>query len=182
MTASGVLRAADRRFRPWKNGGGETAEIVVAPPGADFESFSWRISTAIVAASGPFSAFPGVDRVLSVVDGDGAMVLTVGENEHRLDAASNPLAFPGDVPAAALLEGGGLLDFNVMVRRPLRAEVTRGPFDPARKCASERARYVLLLEEGAGLERLDLVVLATAAPALVAALAGTNVLDARIVG
>ena len=39
MTASGLYRRADRVFRPWKNGGGETAEILVAPPGADFEDF-----------------------------------------------------------------------------------------------------------------------------------------------
>lgn len=59
MTAPGIYRTADRVFRPWKNGGGETAEILAFPAGAGFDDFSWRISTAIVAASGPFSAFPG---------------------------------------------------------------------------------------------------------------------------
>ncbi len=181
MTARGIYRAADRVFRPWKNGGGETAEIVASPPGADFDSFDWRLSTAIVAASGPFSAFPGVDRVLSVLEG-GPMVLTIGADEHRLDAASEPVAFAGDTPTAARLDGDRLLDFNVMVRRPLRASVVRGPFDPAGGCPGERRRFVLLLEAAAGLSALDLVDPRAADPALVRALAGTGVLDVRILG
>lgn len=181
MTATGIFRLSDRLFSPWKNGGGETAEIVVSPPGADFGNFDWRISTAIVATPGPFSTFPGVDRVLTVLEG-GAMVLTIGTHESRLDALSEPLFFPGDLPAAARLEGEALLDFNVMVRRPLRAQVVRGPLDPGRRCAGTRARLAMLLEERAGLARLDLVDLEAAAPPLVAALAGSHVLDVHISG
>jgi environmental stress-induced protein Ves len=181
MTEPGVFRRAERVFRPWKNGGGETAEIAVSPPGADFENFDWRISTAIVAASGPFSVFAGVDRVLAVLEG-GAMVLSVDGREHRLDAAGRPFAFSGDVPVCAHLESDRLLDFNVMVRRPLRARVTRGPLVPGGPDPGERARLALLLEDRAGLGRLDLVDLRVAAPALVAALAGAPALDVRISG
>ena len=179
MAATGIFRLSDRVFRPWKNGGGETAEIAVSPAGADFEHFDWRISTAIVAVSGPFSAFPGVDRVLTVLEG-GAMVLSVGKLERRLDVGSEPFRFPGDVPAVARLEGQALLDFNVMVRRPLRTEVTRRPLDTGRHDVNDRARLALLLEDRAGLQRLDLIDLAAAAPSLVAALAGTQVLAVRI--
>src|SRR5690606_386633 len=77
--------ASARQFRPWKNGGGETAEIAVSPAGAGFDDFDWRISTAIVAQSGPFSGFPGVDRVLTVIEG-GAMELTVAGEARHLDA------------------------------------------------------------------------------------------------
>lgn len=181
MTATGIFRLSDRVFRPWKNGGGETAEITVSPPGADFDHFDWRISTAIVAASGPFSTFPGMDRVLTVLEG-GAMVLSVGGREQRLDAAGVPFSFPGDIPAAARLENEALLDFNVMVRRPLRARVTRGPLVPGCRDANEHARLALLLEDRAGLARLDLIDLEAASPALVAALAGAQVLDVRIAG
>ncbi len=181
MTEQGVFRRSERVFRPWKNGGGETAEIVVSPPDADFDTFDWRISTAIVAASGPFSVFAGVDRVLTVLEG-GAIALSVEGREHRLDAAGRPFAFSGDVPVHASLEGDRLLDFNVMVRRPLRAQVTRGPLRPGGPEAGERARLTLLLEDRAGLSRLDLVDLRVAAPALVAALAGAPALDVRITG
>jgi uncharacterized protein len=181
MTTAGIFRLSDRVFRPWKNGGGETAEIVVSPPGADFESFDWRISTAVVATSGPFSAFPGVDRVLTVLEG-GAMVLSVGDQEQRLDAACEPFSFPGDLPSGAQLEGGELLDFNVMVRRPLRAEVVRGPLVPGSSGSNERARLALLLEDRAGLSRLDLVDLESASASLLAELAGAQVLDVRFSG
>ena len=49
---------------PWKNGGGETAEIAVSPPGAALDDFDWRLSMARVETDGPFSAFPGIDRTL----------------------------------------------------------------------------------------------------------------------
>lgn len=181
MSATGIFRVSDRVFRPWKNGGGETAEITVSPLGADFDNFDWRISTAIVATSGPFSTFPGVDRVLTVLEG-GAMVLTVGTQDHRLDSGSAPFAFPGDLSAAAQLADKALLDFNVMVRRPLRAQVARGPLQLGQHDANTRARIALLLEDRAGLTRLDLVDLEAIDPALGTALAGADTLDVRITG
>ena len=54
---------------PWKNGGGTTAEIAAFPDGAGFNAFDWRISLAEVASDGPFSAFPGIDRTLMLVEG-----------------------------------------------------------------------------------------------------------------
>ncbi|HTN13151.1 MAG TPA: HutD family protein [Acetobacteraceae bacterium] len=181
MTEAGVFRRAARVFRPWKNGGGETAEIVAAPHGAGIDDFAWRISTAIVAGSGPFSLFPGIDRVLAVLEG-GAVTLTLGGSSHRLDSASAPFAFPGDLPVGARLEGAALLDFNVMVRRPLRATVRRGRFAPARRAADEAGHLLLLLAERAGLAQFDLVDLGQAAPGLIAALADAPVLEVRISG
>ena len=159
-----VYPARDRLFRPWKNGGGETAEIVASPPGAGFEAFDWRISTALVASDGPFSAFPGIDRVLTVIEGE-PMQLSLQGQVHTLDAASPPLAFAGDVPCSATLAGGPVLDFNVMVRRPLRAEVTRGPL-PGTLPEATLTHLALLLAAGGGLSRLDLVDLGQAGPAL----------------
>ena len=105
----GVYPAAERQFRPWKNGGGQTAEIAVSPAGAGFGDFDWRISTAIVATDGPFSCFPDVTRVLTVIEG-GAMRLRVSGQVHLLDAASPPLVFPGEAPCAAELTAGPLLN------------------------------------------------------------------------
>lgn len=64
-----VFHRAARRFVPWKNGGGRTAEILASPAGAGLDDFAWRISTAEVATSGPFSLFPGVQRCLTVIEG-----------------------------------------------------------------------------------------------------------------
>ncbi|MBV9975040.1 MAG: HutD family protein, partial [Hyphomicrobiales bacterium] len=59
-----VLRAGQHRRMPWKNGGGETTEIIASPEGAGLDEFDWRISMARVATDGPFSRFAGVDRTL----------------------------------------------------------------------------------------------------------------------
>lgn len=163
----GVYPLSNRKFRRWKNGGGETAEILVLPADAGFDDFDWRISTAIVARDGPFSTFPGVDRMLAVIEG-GPMRLTVAGQEYRIDAASPPLSFPGDAACTARLEGMAVLNFNLMLRRPLRAKVIRGPLGPMQDAA--RARLALLLEDRAGLSRLDLVDLDRADPDLVVAL------------
>ena len=169
---------AARRFQPWKNGSGRTAEIAAMPPGAGLDDFDWRISTAVVAQSGPFSVFAGVDRVLAVIEG-GAMTLTVAGQSRHLDAASDPFAFPGDAPADAVLTGPALLDFNVMVRRPLRARVRRGPLVVTAK-PDACAHLALLLADAGGLRRLDLVDLSTAPPAVRAGLAGAAALDVTI--
>ena len=111
-----ILRAADRIATPWKNGGGTTREVAAFPPGAGLDAFAWRISLADIAADGPFSAFPGVDRVLTVIDGAG-LVLDVEGRAVTLDAASPPLAFPGEAEVAARLSDGPIRDLNLMVRR-----------------------------------------------------------------
>ena len=174
---NGVHRLRNRTFSRWKNGGGETAELVVSPPGAGFDDFDWRISTALVASDGPFSCFPGVDRVLTVIEG-GPMMLTIDGRDHRLDECSPPLAFPGDAACSARLCGPPLLDFNVMLRRPLAARVRKGPLLAAG--GSARARLALLLEDRAGLSRLDLVDLNAADPRLMAALAGVQAISVEI--
>jgi len=161
---SGLYPAADRVFRPWKNGGGTTAEILCWPEGAGFDDFTLRLSTARVEASGPFSAFPGVDRALTVIDG-GDMVLHLGGASHVL-APLQPFAFAGDMPCAAVVDAP-LLDFNVMVRRPLAARVWVGTM-------AAEARFALLLEPKAGLQPLDLVDLHHADAGLVAALTGAR--------
>lgn len=103
--------------RPWKNGGGETRELAVAPPGAGLDDFDWRISCAQVAAGGPFSAFPGVDRSLVVLEGAGLRLDFGGGETHTLTADSAPLAFAGEQAVHAALLDGPVGDFNVMTRR-----------------------------------------------------------------
>ena len=101
---------------PWKNGQGETAEVAVAPEGAGLSAFDWRVSMASVTADGAFSAFPGVDRTLSVLSGAGIR-LAVDGRARDLTAASAPFSFPADRPAEAALLGGPVTDLNVMTRR-----------------------------------------------------------------
>lgn len=110
-----ILRSAGHRQMPWKNGKGVTTEIAVFPEGASVDGFDWRISMAKVPESGPFSAFPGVDRVLAVLEGE--MVLSVGDRPpEALNPSSPAIAFPGDTPTSAVVLHE-VTDLNVMIRR-----------------------------------------------------------------
>ncbi|MFF4495096.1 HutD family protein [Streptomyces sp. NPDC001546] len=111
-----ILRAADRTAAPWKNGGGVTREIAAGPEGAGTEDFDWRVSLAEVAADGPFSRFPGVDRTLTLAEGAG-MELTLAGARRRLDERYAPGDFPGDEPTDCRLLDGPVVNFNVMYRR-----------------------------------------------------------------
>ncbi len=103
---------------PWKNGGGTTREIASWPAGAALDDFGWRVSIATIAAPGPFSIFPGVDRNIMLLDGDGVRLRSDdGEIDHRLDAPHKPFAFSGDAAIDCTLFGGASSDFNVMTRR-----------------------------------------------------------------
>lgn len=116
-----VLRWSEYRSMPWKNGGGTTREVasgVVQAPLASAEpadDFDWRVSIADVDAGGPFSSFPGIDRVITLVEGEG-MVLTVDGTPQSVGPLS-PFAFSGDAVTDCLLEAGAVRDMNVMTRR-----------------------------------------------------------------
>jgi hypothetical protein len=112
-----ILRSASYRRMAWKNGGGETTEIAIAPAGATLDKFDWRVSMARVGTSGPFSIFPGIDRTLAVIEGDGIVLHPAGRGEIRLDTGSAPYAFPADLAVGATLIGGAIDDLNVMTRR-----------------------------------------------------------------
>ncbi|MDK8874308.1 MULTISPECIES: HutD family protein [Paracoccus] len=112
-----ILKAADHRRMPWKNGRGETVEIAVHPQGAGLTDFGWRVSMAGVSEDGDFSIFPQIDRTLAVLTGEGIELDVQGQARRRLTPESGPLAFPADVPTSARLLGGPITDLNVMTRR-----------------------------------------------------------------
>lgn len=105
---------ADYRRVRWKNGLGWTTELAVQPAEGEFD---WRVSIAEVDADCQFSCFPGIDRSILVLSGEG-MALTVGDQlPVHLRAGGEPLVFSGDSPARAQLLDGPTRDFNVMTRR-----------------------------------------------------------------
>ena len=111
-----LLRAVDRAPVPWKNGGGVTREIAAWPARSDLDSFDWRVSMATVETGGPFSNFPGIDRVLVVLEGE--LVLTINDGaDLTIDSRSEPAAFPGDAAVIAKTPSAPVTDLNVMTRR-----------------------------------------------------------------
>ncbi len=126
MTTTTVLRAADGRRMPWKNGGGETVEIATHPSASGLDGIEWRVSLAAMTADGPFSAFPGLDRTLVVVQGEGIELRIGRQDPVRLDATSDPLGFAADAACTARLLSGPVTNLNVMTRRSrFRHAVTR---------------------------------------------------------
>ncbi|KAA0596517.1 environmental stress-induced protein Ves [Azospirillum lipoferum] len=109
------LTPADHRRVPWKNGGGVTTELAVEP--AADGRFVWRVSIADVVEPGPFSAFPGYDRLIAVVEGEGMRLSVDGEppvERRRLDPA---FAFPGEAPVWCEPIAGPIRDVNLILDR-----------------------------------------------------------------
>lgn len=112
------LTPADARRVPWRNGRGVTEEMAIGPAGATFEAgdFAWRVARAGVVEDGPFSAFPGFDRVLVVTDGAGLRLVHGGAPAVTLaPRVAHP--FRGDEPTSAALVAGPVRDLNVLARR-----------------------------------------------------------------
>ncbi len=110
-----VLLAKDCPAMPWRNGGGQTRELLTWPAGSAPDQWQLRISRADIDYDGPFSAFPGVQRWFAVLKGAG-VALRFGSTEQCLRAGDAPLSFDGAAaPGCRLLEGR-TQDLNLMVR------------------------------------------------------------------
>ena len=185
MTAR-IIRSADYRRMRWKNGQGETAEVAIGPEGATLADFDWRISMASVEADGPFSAFAGIDRTLTVVAGAGLRLSPRGSPAVALTVASAPFSFAGDVAVDATLCGGPVTDLNVMTRRDRAWHRVRRVTTGTVAAAAEASAVFLVAADATGarlavngractLGPLDTLELAVGGPA-------AEVLDAGVAG
>lgn len=112
-----ITRLADCPPRPWKNGLGRTRELAIHPPCAGMDDFLWRVSVAEVESAAPFSALPGIDRVIALLDGAGFTMQMDDGRRHALTTPCIPFAFRGETGVDAALLGGPSRDFNLMLRR-----------------------------------------------------------------
>jgi len=120
-----VIPAASLLAAPWRNGGGITREIAAH---SDAAGLVWRLSLATIDRDGPFSAFPGLRRILTVVEGAG-LVLAIGAR-RRSAPPLRPVAFDGGAAVAARLAGGPVRVLNVIWRPAAVAasvQLWRGP-------------------------------------------------------
>jgi environmental stress-induced protein Ves len=112
-----LIPYASREPAPWKNGGGSTTEIAIAPAGSSLDDFDWRISLATIAQDGPFSIFAGVDRTLALVEGQGMILDIAGDGRFVVNEDDPVIEFGGEAVIQSTLNGGVTTDFNVMTRR-----------------------------------------------------------------
>ncbi|MGV2896636.1 HutD family protein [Achromobacter sp. AGC78] len=106
---------------PWKNGGGVTRTLSVdaaqQPP-------RWRVSVADIDRDGPYSRFPGYDRVSVVLTGggvelvaEGADVADVADAERITLVPGVATAFAGDAGFQSRLLNGPVRVLNLFVLR-----------------------------------------------------------------
>jgi uncharacterized protein len=110
-----IIRFADLKPEPWRNGGGVTRQLASHPATlSGRDGWDWRVSIADVSKAGGFSAFPGMERVLTVVEGE-LLLLSVDGAEHPLEKY-RPFRFPGGATTRASLPTGDIRDLNVITR------------------------------------------------------------------
>ena len=160
---TGVRPAALHRVTRWRNGGGSTAEVVVHPRDVGPADFAWRVSIADLAGSGPFSAFPGADRIFTLAT-DARADFTVDGARHQV-ARYQPFSFSGDSQTDCQLTGGPAWAVNVMTRRgtataTIHVFEAREPVTPAPDAGGAT---VLVVLDGTGTANVP-----SAAPSLLA--------------
>lgn len=126
MTAiSYVIPANEYRRERWKNGLGWTREIARHPDGPDWE---WRLSIAEIEQDAAFSSFPGVDRELVLLRGNGVRLRFDDGEEVALLPPHQRHRFAGERALTGELIDGITHDFNLMWRRDsVEAELLHRP-------------------------------------------------------
>lgn len=142
MTETGprVVPANEYRRVRWKNGLGWTREIVrghahpaqePAHPNADFaksDGWDWRLSIAEIEQDAAFSAFPGIERELVLLRGNGLRLRFDDGEVRELHPPHERLRFAGERALTGELLDGPTHDFNLMWRRDaLSAELQHRP-------------------------------------------------------
>ncbi|WP_445680500.1 HutD/Ves family protein [Radicibacter daui] len=113
--AQRLVKPSDFVSMPWANGKGVTVELAREdrPEGG----LLWRLSLADVVEDGDFSRLPGIDRILTLVEGSG-FELEFGEfGASSVREPLMPVSFSGDWPARATGVTGPSKDLNVMTAR-----------------------------------------------------------------
>lgn len=122
---SRVIAANEYRRERWKNGTGWTREIARVP---DYPDWDWRLSIAEIEKDGPFSSFPGFDRELVLIRGNG-LRLRFDQGEVRaLLPPHDRIRFAGERVVQGELIDGLTHDFNLIWRRnAVTAELLHRP-------------------------------------------------------
>jgi len=140
-----LLKKVNYQSMPWKNGLGSTSQIAIAPADADFAQggYLWRVSSATVRAAGPFSQFPGYDRWLVVLSGEGLLI-----NGFPLLPLS-PFHFSGDELIHSELINDTVVDLGIIYRRDkVQASVMLNSLQNSQTLALTKGTHFLYAVQG----------------------------------
>ncbi|WP_445403389.1 HutD/Ves family protein [Acinetobacter vivianii] len=105
------LSSTDYRQMLWKNGAGYTVELARSA-GENLDTFDWRISMADVKSAGDFSRFNGMQRILTVLEGQGIELYI--DDEYQSLKTLQSVQFSGDRATRCELIDGPIRDFNLI--------------------------------------------------------------------
>ena len=122
---SRVIPSALYQRERWRNGLGWTREILRLPEQGDWQL---RLSIAEIEQDAAFSAFPGVERELVLLQGEGLRLRFADGRCETLLPPYQRLRFAGEAELVGELVDGVTQDFNLMWRREaLHAELLHRP-------------------------------------------------------
>jgi uncharacterized protein len=128
---------------PWKNGGGVTHEIAKEERNG---RLVWRLSIATVASDGPFSAFPGLTRILTVLSGPGLVLRSPGG--VMVAEPLHPVRFSGDLAVTGERIAGDVRDLNVIFDAAVMAATVTHPVGPEELTTDPGAHLAFLCLSG----------------------------------
>jgi environmental stress-induced protein Ves len=142
---SRLIDQADYRIMNWKNGKGKTAEIAIMPPGADLTSFVWRLSSARMDTECEFSRFPGYQRILTLIDGEGIELQRRNPPQETILLKKGEIfEFSGDEEVLGGLPFGSIEDLN-LIFNPAQVQASFHRISLSRKSRSFQLDGVLAL-------------------------------------
>lgn len=109
------LPAHEYRRERWRNGQGWTREVLRMPEGAD--DWDWRLSIAEIEQDGPFSSFPGIERELVLLHGNGVRLCFDDGEVREVVPPHGRVRFAGERALTGELIDGPTHDLNLMWRR-----------------------------------------------------------------
>jgi len=121
-----VIHSVDYRRERWRNGLGWTREILRLPATGD--DWALRLSIAEIERDAAFSTFPGVERELVLLHGNGVRLRFDDGRVQEVLPPHGRVRFAGEDALHGELVDGVTHDFNLMWRRGLlAAEVLHRP-------------------------------------------------------
>lgn len=111
---SWIIPANEYRRERWRNQLGWTREILRSPCDGEWD---WRLSIAEIESDAGFSVFPGIERELVLLSGNGLRLRFADGETRELQPPHDRLRFAGERAVTGELIDGLTHDFNLMWRR-----------------------------------------------------------------
>lgn len=125
-----LVAATEFQTSTWS--GGTSTQLWIYPKGASLaeRDFDFRLSSAMVEASGPFSDFSGYDRLLIVLSGQMSLTVDGVKGAAELGADTAPFEFVGSSQIHAELGSAAVEDFNLFVPGGVKKTAARHKLGP----------------------------------------------------